>query len=165
MSIPSLTTENITTLIQTSTNVLTKVAQEIMNDPKKRELLKNVAQTAATAYVARKQAALYTETQQKPIYVEVRREEVDLNGHKYSGSTLRKLLSGIIIAALAAALAINKDKVATFVKPYVDSMSLSRVMDLLSGIMIALMNALKKATGATRENLKKLFKSIKLDIN
>ena len=131
---------------------------DVMGDPQKKKLVMDTLQGVTTAYIAKRTLPFRNPIQ--PVLISP--EKAVLNDHVYSGSTLRKILTSllmtIVVAAGVTGAYATQDQLHTHVNRLVQHMNLANVLKLLSGIVTAVVIGLKTIHTTASASFKKLLK-------
>lgn len=155
--------QQIVEFMNKSGQVMSALYKDIMADPEKKKFVLDTLKGVTTAVVAKH--SLSAQTGQAP--VEMRREEVKINKHTYSGSSVRRILSSLIMTILVAAgltgLYLNRDQLKTKVDSSVKSMNLESVMKFLGAIVSSTVSGLKKVHTSASHSFEKMLKETKVE--
>lgn len=137
------------------------VYDDIKRNPKTKQVVLDILQKVATVYIANQTVPFRNPSQ--PVIVA--HEKVVLNDHAYSGSTLRKILTSflmtIAVAAGVTGVYVTRDHLRTHMNRLVQHMNLASVLNLLGGIVTAVVLGLKTIHTTASESFKKLLKNTK----
>jgi hypothetical protein len=162
--------QQIVEFVNKSGQVMSAIYKDIMADPEKKKFVLDTLKGVTTAYVAKH--SLLTQTGNAPhgpVPVQVKKtekEEVKIDNHTYSGSSVRRILSSLIMTILVAAgitgLYIRRDQLKTKVDSAVKSMNLDSVMKLLGAIIASAVSGLKKIHTSAANSFEKMLKKTKV---
>ena len=153
--------EQIVEFVGKSGQAMSALYKDVMSDPKKKQVVVDILQKVATVYIANQTLPFHNPSQP----VVVAHEKVVLNDHAYSGSTLRKILTSflmtIAVAAGVTGVYVTRDHLRTHMNRLVQHMNLASVLNLLGGIVTAVVLGLKTIHTTASESFKKLLKNTK----
>ena len=170
MALSANSINNIPAVLQKSARAGVALTNEILKNPETKAFVINTLKALAVTAVAKRQqiasSSYVTSTstssttrqpQQQSQYETHRREEVTINDHKYSGKTLRRILTGLVTAVFAAMLYSRKEDIKQYVRQVVDELSLDSVLTALSSIMVAFLKFLQTVKNVAVTKMKEVL--------
>lgn len=147
--------ERILGFIGRSRNVMSSLYTRIMGNEQTKTLVLNILKSVATAYIVKKTTA------QVPQPV-IDQTKAILNNHTYSGSSLRKLLTNLLMTIVVSAgitgVYISRKEIKRRIDGLVNKMNLKSVMEVLSSIVVAVVEGLKTIHTRAAESFRNLLK-------
>jgi hypothetical protein len=160
--------QQIVEFVNKSGQVMSALYKDIMADPEKKKFVLDTLKGVTTAYVAKHSLMAQTGSVpgSVPVQVKTEKEEVKIDKHTYSGSSVRRILSSLIMTILVAAgitgMYIKRDQLKTRVESAVKSMNLDSVMKLLGAIISSAVFGLKKIHTSASHSFEKMLKKTKV---
>jgi hypothetical protein len=176
----TINTEQIINLLKYSKSALEALYKDIMANPETKKFVIDTLKNVTTAVVAKKTLEMRASNDstnqttttsmitqiQRPVITSTRDEQLMVNNHTYSGSTLRRILSRFIIASILATgmvtLFKNREQIKTKVKRVVNAMEFESVLDLLRHIVELLVNGLKTIKTKSASLFKSMLQKTKV---
>lgn len=156
--------QQIVEFVNKSGQVMSAIYKDIMADPEKKRFVLDTLKGVTTAYVAKR--SMMSQTGNAPVQVRTEKEEVKIDKHTYSGSSVRRILSSLIMTILVTAgiteLYLRRDQLKTKVESAVKSMNLDSVMKLLGAIISSAVSGLKKIHTSASHSFEKMLKKTKV---
>lgn len=146
--------------IEGSGKVMSALYKDIMTNEQTKTFVLNILKSVATAYIVKKTTAQVTQ----PV---IDQTKVILNNHTYSGSSLRKLLTHLLMTIVVSAgitgVYISRENIKKRIDDLVRRMDLKAVMEVLSGIVTAVVEGLKNIHTKAADAFRNLLKKTELD--
>lgn len=152
---------NLVQFMKNSGQAMSALYTDIKSDPQKKAFVVDTLKGVTTAYLAKRN--LQSQPNKPPtIPPTITEEKIVLNNHSYSGYKLRHILTSFLVTILVAAgltgIFMDKSKLKIQVDNFVKKMDIHSVLKLLSSIIIAIVDGLKKFNTSASESFKKLLK-------